>query len=295
MENRSADFDSLWNYDKPAETEAALRAMLELSMESSYRAQLLSQIGRALGLQRRFDEAHNILEEAFELAGDEPTARCRCRLEKGRAFNSAGDKVRAIACFRNALADAERAEAEGSGEGPNGRSPDFYIVDALHMLAIAAPPEEQMVWHERAISRAESSANPKTRNWLGSLTNNLGWTLHDAGRYEEAMAIFEKALRFREEQGVEENIRIAKWTIARVKRSMGRYEDALNEQLALLEGGAGDGYSEEEIAENLLALAREEEARPHFSRAYELLSEDPWLMQNEQPRLERLQSLARTR
>ena len=286
------DFDALWDYGNPTSTEAAFRALLDQPMEPSSRAELLSQIGRTLGLQRRFEEAHEILAEAFELAGDDSIARCRCRLEKGRAFNSAGEKERALQCFHNALTEAERAETEGRGEGPNGRTPDFYSVDALHMLAIAAPSEEQMAWHEKAIARAEASSNAKTRNWMGSLTNNLGWTLHDAGRYEEAMAVFEKALKFREEQGVEENIRVAKWTIARVKRSMGRYEEALAEQLALLGGDQSDGYGEEEVAENLLALSREEEARPHFARAYELLSKDPWLVANEKERLERLQLFA---
>jgi hypothetical protein len=43
-----------------------------------------------------------------------------------------------------------------------------------------------------------------------------------------------------------------------------------------------------------LALGRKEEAKPFFDRAYDLLSKDPWLAENEQKRLERLKELAGT-
>ena len=55
-----------------------------------------------------------------------------------------------------------------------------------------------------------------------------------------------------------------------------------------------DGYVFEELAECHLALGRKEEAKPFFDRAYDLLSKDPWLAENEQKRLERLKELAGT-
>lgn len=283
------EFDALWNYDDPAATELTFRKVLAeegAAMPASRRAELLSQIGRTLGLQRRFDDTHEILKEAFDLAGDDPIARCRCRLEKGRAFNSAGNKEKALECFANALAEARRATT-GSG----GREPDFYVVDALHMLAIAAPPEEQLKWHQEAMRVAESSSNPTTRNWLGSLTHNLAWTLHDAGRFEEALEIFQKALAFRLEQGAAKPIHIARWSVARCLRSLGRVEDALAIQEELHASGESDGYVEEELGECLLALGRAEKAKPHFASAHALLSQDHWFVANEAPRLERLYSL----
>ncbi len=49
-----------------------------------------------------------------------------------------------------------------------------------------------------------------------------------------------------------------------------------------------DGYVSEELGECLLALGRADEARPHFQRAYTLLSQDIWLAANEPDRLARL-------
>src|SRR5262249_52931333 len=53
------DFDALWNYDQPAETERAFREALartEAAALLGYRLELLTQIARTQGLQRRFDE-----------------------------------------------------------------------------------------------------------------------------------------------------------------------------------------------------------------------------------------------
>lgn len=284
------DFDALWNYDDAAGTETAFRKVMEEEsdrMSDPRRAELYSQIARAQGLQGKFDEAHETLRKAFDLAGDDPIARCRCRLEKGRAFNSAGNKEKARECFTNALAEARRATT-GSDE----RHPDFYVVDALHMLAIASPPEDQLNWHREAIAIAEASAHPKTRNWMGSLTNNLAWTLHDAGQYEEALEVFRKALAFRLEQGVEKPIHIAKWSVARCLRSLGQVEEALAMQEELLRSGESDGFVEEEMGECLLLLGREAEAKPHFAEAYDMLSKFDWMVEGEAARLQRLKALS---
>jgi hypothetical protein len=55
--------------------------------------------------------------------------------------------------------------------------------------------------------------------------------------------------------------------------------------------GGGDGYVYEELGECLLALGRSDEARPHFAKAYELLSQDAWLVENQKERIERLKEL----
>jgi hypothetical protein len=77
---------------------------------------------------------------------------------------------------------------------------------------------------------------------------------------------------------------------------MARLDEALAVQLRIIAeasaGGAPDGYFHEEAAECLLALERAAEARPHFARAHELLSADPWMREHEAPRLARLAQLA---
>ena len=86
------------------------------------------------------------------------------------------------------------------------------------------------------------------------------------------MAAFETALAARREQGKPRETRVAEWCVARCLRALGRPAEALaiHERLAVETAAAGepeDGYGAEEIAECLLALGRDEEARPHFARA----------------------------
>jgi len=58
--------------------------------------------------------------------------------------------------------------------------------------------------------------------------------------------VFQKALQWREEQGKVKPIRIARWCVGRTLRSLGRIEQALEIQQALLEEhervGEKDGY-----------------------------------------------------
>lgn len=287
----SPPFDALWNYDDPAGTESRFRQLLPQARavgDPSYLAELLTQIARSEGLQQRFEDAHRTLDEAESLlttATDR--ARVRSLLERGRAFNSANRTAEARPLFLRAW---ELARELGE---------DFYAVDAAHMLAIVEPSDRQLDWFERAMRTAQASADPKAQGWLGSLYNNAGWTYHDLGRYEEALATFEQGLAWQRQVGAgkEREARIAAWTVARALRSLGRYEEALQMQLInrqrLEEHGEPGGYAEEEIGECLLALGREEEARPHFARAYALLAGDPWLKRDELERLNRLASLGR--
>jgi len=97
--------------------------------------------------------------------------------------------------------------------------------------------------------------------------------------------------------GTTEKIRIAQWCVGRALRSLGLVEEALSKQLSLkheLESAdEKDGFVFEEIGECLLLLDRSEEARPYFSKAYKILSEDPWLSEQEPERLARLKMLGK--
>ncbi len=119
--------------------------------------------------------------------------------------------------------------------------------------------------------------------------------LHDIERYEEALAYFERALAFREQQGDPELIRVGRWTVARGLRSLGRHEEAMAIQEDLASTGEEDGYVSEELGELLLVLGRPDEAAPRFRRAYELLSKDAWLVDAEPDRLRRLAELGGVR
>jgi tetratricopeptide (TPR) repeat protein len=174
-------------------------------------------------------------------------------------------------------------------------SEDFYAVDALHMLAIVAPPGSSLDLNLLAIKMAESSDQEKARTWLGSLYNNAGWSYHELGDYKSALNMFQKAEAARKSQGRVKEIRIAQWCVARTLRSLKRVEEALSKQMTLKDeyeaAGESDGFVFEELGECLLTLNRAKEARSYFTKAHEILSQDAWLAEKEPERLKRLKEL----
>ena len=277
------DFDTLWDYDLPALTEQRFRELLPMaraSGDAAYLAELLTQIARTQGLQRQFAPAHETLDEARALLRDDLyRARVRYLLERGRAYNSAGDPTRARDLFLQAW---ELAVA---------RQEDFHAVDAAHMLAIAETAERALEWN----LRAEASTQLRAGRWRGSLYNNLGWTYHGQGDFEAALDYFQRGLAWRQAQGEPRALRIARWCVARCLRSLGRLDEALAQQQALWDeaeaGGEPDGFICEELGECLLALGQPEEARGWFARAHAALSQDAWLAEREPGRLARLAEL----
>ncbi len=278
------NFDSLWDYDRPAATEAEFRRLLPAARVSGDRdrvAQLLTQVARAQGLQMKFDEATRTLDEAeTTLQGEAGVARVRLLLERGRVLNSSKRRDESKALFREAWELARRVTA------------DAFAVDAAHMLGIVETGEVSVEWNQKALALAEASDDPKARRWLGSLYNNLAWTRHDGGDPAAALDLFQKALAAREAEGDGKKIHVARWSLARALRSLGRLDEALSIQRRLLTEGTPDGYVHEEIAECLLARGEEKEAAPHFAAAFQALSSDPWLQRGAPDRLERIRLLS---
>src|SRR6266498_2497341 len=234
------DFDKLWDYAHPEISEQRFRELLPRALDSldlSYLAQLLTQIARAEGLQRKFEDAHKTLdrvEKALLKAEADDQTRVRYLLERGRVFNSSGKRDEARPLFLQALDLAVKSKD------------DFNAVDAAHMMAIIE-------------------------------TN-------------------EKALEFREKEGDLGKIMIAKWCVAKTLRMMDHTEEALEMQRNLFEqyqaAGKKSGYVYEEIAECLTVMGQEQEAQGWFAAAYEELSKDLRLS-NEQDRLSRLRELGK--
>ena len=282
------DFDSLWDYDHPGASERKFRELLPSALDSRdfpYLTQLLTQIARAEGLQRKFQDAHETLDRVEKgLDKTDDKTRVRYLLERGRVFNSSGKRDEARPLFSQALDLAVKTKD------------NFNAVDAAHMIAIAEPTEKQLQWNLKALDLAENSADEKARKWKGSLYNNIGWTYFEQEQYEESLLMFEKAREFQEQQGDPTKIMIAKWCVAKTLRMMDHTEEALEMQRELYEqyqaAGRRSGYVYEEIAECLTVMGQEQEAKGWFAAAYEELSKDPRLA-DEQDRLNRLKELGK--
>ncbi len=281
------DFIQLWDFDHPDSTEARFRAILPQARsagDADYTAQLLTQIARAEGLQRKFDAAHRTLDEVERTLRPEMSkARVRYLLERGRVHNSSGKPDSAKPLFVAAW-DLARETKQ-----------DPLAVDAAHMIAIVDPPDSAIAWNEKAITYAEASDDPRAQGWLGSLYNNIGWSYHELGDHAKALDVFKKGWDWRAARSQPKETLTAKWCVARTLRSLGRFDEALKMQRELLaaheEAGGEDGFVYEEMGECLLAQGLRAEARPWFAKAFASLSKDPWLGAAEKTRLTRLADL----
>ena len=288
----SADFsqtlDKLWDFNKPAESEARFRVEFAQYPAGSREAlETSTQIARTMSLRRMFAEADATLDAvATKLNGAPVRVRIRYLLERGRTRNSGGDKPAAIPLFTEAVELRKRDTLPGA---------DFYVVDALHMLGIATPRAEQLGWNRKALAAAEASSDKRAQGWAGSLNHNIGWTYFDAGDPATALVYWKKALAIRETEGSPENIRVAKWTIARGYRALGQLDEAEEIQRTLVieveKTGEPDGYVYEELAEIAVARGDNAAAAPWAAKAYTLLKDDGYLKANEAARLQRLADL----
>jgi hypothetical protein len=166
--------NKLWNFGDPAATEGLFRGLLgdpDYAKGTASRAELMTQMARSQGLQRKFEEARATLVKTDTLIttlGDAAkVARVRWHLERGRTDNSSNTGDRGKADFLKAL---ELATAAGE---------ENLAVDAAHMMAIIEPPDSALEWSARAIGMAEAAKSEKAKGWLGPLYNNTGWTHHD--------------------------------------------------------------------------------------------------------------------
>jgi hypothetical protein len=179
--------DDLWNFEDPAGSEQ--RFAVEEASEShtdSERAELVTQRARALGLQRRFDDGHALLDSLGDRS--DAVVRTRVALEGGRLLNSAGRQSEAVPEFEAAARTAATAGLL------------FLEIDALHMLAIADEVRSGE-WAAQGIDRALAAPDDRTRRWLVSLYNNVGWRHFDGGRLNEALDNFQQAQEWAERVG----------------------------------------------------------------------------------------------
>jgi tetratricopeptide (TPR) repeat protein len=278
------DLRPLWNFGDLDASEARFREALVEAESDERRAEILTQLARVEGLRDDFMAGERLVDEAAALAGSSAIARARVDLERGRLRRSSGDREAALPLFETAFRAALDA----------GRS--FVAADAAHMAALASPDRDGLLaWTQRGLDVADE--HEPARYWRGSLLNNLGWELYEAGDYAEAADAFERALRAREEDPHNpEPIALARYALGKALRALGRSAEAvplLEDAVAWADGEvAPDGWYLEELALEYADAGRADEARAHALRALPLLEEaDPSFVEDAE-RAARLRELA---
>lgn len=250
----AVDVVALWDFDRPDVSEQRFRTALATAKGDDTLV-LTTQIARTYGLRRDFTRARATLasiENAIVTAG--PEAQARYWLELGRTYASATadastqderDKARARADFQRAYDIARQAQR------------DDLAIDALHMFAfVDTAPADQVAWDRKALAIAATSSQPAARRWEASLRNNLGYALHELGRYEEALGEFEKALGLRRARGDVEATWSAQWMVAWTLRALHRDDEALAQQLVLARERDAAGRPAADVFEELEILYR---------------------------------------
>jgi tetratricopeptide (TPR) repeat protein len=253
------DLRALWDFARPDVSEQRFRDRLAGATPDEALI-LQTQIARSYGLRKRLDDARALLQSLrTQLDGASAEARVRWHLEWGRTWASAvhdrrtltdADRETARAAFRTA---SDTARAAGL---------DALAVDALHMLPFTlasseADRRQDLAWNQEALALALGSAQPDAQRWEASLRHNLGITLNDLGRHDEALVMLQQALAALQRQAAPVGRqRIGHWMVAHTLRRLGRIDEALTLQQRLEAENAADGTPDPYVFEELALLHR---------------------------------------
>jgi tetratricopeptide (TPR) repeat protein len=283
-EHTLPDLDTIWNYQDPEASEARFRALLPRAKEQrAYHIELLTQLARSVCLQRRYDDAHAILDEAEAcLTDDLRRPRLRCHLERSRILNDTGHPQASIA-------QAQKARDIGDEIG------ELHLTaDALHMIAYVVPDDEEAIhWHDVAIEFCEAHvADERMRRWLSTLYINVGDKYEALGRFAEGIDSVNEGIDVAEKLGLTTKVLRARCLLARLHRLDDRLAQAKTMIESVRNAGFAEGWVHEELAECLQAAGKPADAAREFRRAHELFSKDPWYPPTRMERLARIKRLA---
>lgn len=254
--------DRIWDFGDPAASEERFRAAAaDETLTAHGRAVMATQLARAMGIQHREEEALAVLadleaqlegeSEAGSGVGDgadgdgadadggdseEEIAELRARiaLERGR-MAAAGERL------DEAVPQFTRAVREGALGGST-----FLVLDALHMLALNDVGHEEE-WAAEGFDILEGVRDPRLKRWGVALHNNLGWTKHDGGDAQAALYHFRKAVEAADRYGTAGQQHVARWSVGRALRTLGRTDEALEIQRELALARPDDPYVRAEI------------------------------------------------
>jgi tetratricopeptide (TPR) repeat protein len=248
------DLNALWDFGRPQVSEARFRQALEKARGDDALI-LHTQIARTHGLRKDFESARQTLREiepAIASAG--PQAQIRFHLELGRSFASATHtaaqlspdaRARARQAYATALSLAQTAGEDG------------LAVDAIHMFAfLDSSPADQLKWGQAALDVVQASSQADAKRWQASVRNNLGYALHQLGRFEEALVQFQQALLLRQAGQNAYATHVAHWMVGWTLRSLKRSDEALAIQLRLEQTADAAGTPDRHVFEELEILFR---------------------------------------
>ena len=260
------DLDSMWDFRQPAVSEERFRAALK-SASGDDALILQTQIARTYMLRGDFDTARGLLaatQASVQAAG--PEARARYWLETGRSYAShrhppgtqtAATRQLARDAYMRALAIAK------------GASLDAVAIDVLHMLPfVDTVPAQQLDWNRQALALVEVSEQEQARRWEPSIRSNLGESLYELGRYDEALEQFRQSTALFEQRQDARSARDGYWHVAHTLRALNRNSEALAIQLRLERecdaAGAPKAYIFEEL-EILFRAAGDDERAEYYA------------------------------
>ena len=221
-----------WQFDDPVASAATFRGLAEAASEPFERALWQTQLARALGLAGRLDQGHSVLDS---IGANSPELDAWSAIERGRLHRSAGQP------------DLARPFFETSCELALQNHLDALRVDALHMLALVSPIDEQIALTKQAITESQASADPQARAWLGSLLNNLGVALGDKDDWQAALEVFEQGLEVQKANGDQERISIARFMVGKALRKLGKIDQARSHMQTLKHDIEAVGQTDEFI------------------------------------------------
>ena len=283
------DSEIPWDLTDPATAEVRLsRLKQDLSADPEQRGRLidaLTQLARAQSLQGKLIEAERTLEEAERML---PTVeqlgpKLRTLLERGRLLVLRRTPMEA----KNRFLEVWKLASE-AGE-------HFHAVDAAQMMSVVETKKKKSEWTLRALAMSEASTDARVRRWCGPLHIELGWHFAELMQLPKALESFQRAATCFAAEDSQRNASMARCWMARMLRLMDRVEEALvvqqEVQVELRQINVANGVVFEEIGECLRLLKRTAEAQSYFQRAYDLLSTEEWLTNNEPARIKRLKTL----
>ena len=248
------DLTALWDFGHPDVSEQRFRSALQHASGDDALI-LQTQIARTYGLRRDFGGARGVLREIepqIPTAGAE--ARARYHLEWGRTLASAAHSAEQMP--PSAQAEARRSYETALAIAREAHL-DALAIDAIHMFAfLDTSPADQLRWGQAALELVQASQQADAKRWEASIRNNIGYALHQLGRYEEALTQFRQAVTLREQGTNAQATRVAHWMVGWTLRSLGRIDEALEIQLRLERECDEAGAPDPEVFEELEALYR---------------------------------------